>query len=849
MAINNKAQHTPMMQQYLGIKAEFPEILLFYRMGDFYELFYDDAKRAAQLLDITLTQRGKSGGDPIAMAGVPYHAVENYLARLLKMGESVAICEQIGDPAKSKGPVERKVTRIITPGTLSEEALMEANRDSLLVAIHNQKDKFGIAHLDLASGRFFVFEVDNLESLFAELERLKPAELLISEDFAYTNELANFTGVTRRPPWEFDYENSQRLLCQQFNTRDLLAFDCHKLNLAISAAGALLAYAQMTQRTALPHIHTIKTEAQTESIVLDCNTRRNLEIDFNLRGERENTLISVIDNTLTPMGSRLLGRWLNRPLRDQVRIVRRTDAVQTLISTQAYTGLRETLHGIGDLERILARLALRNARPRDLTKLANGLAKLADVNGILDNLGDELLSRIRKQAKEFPGQLDLLNRAIIENPPMLIRDGGVIAPGYDPELDELRGLSENASGYLLDLEKREQKRTGIATLKVGFNKVHGYYIEISKAAALDAPNDYVRRQTLKNAERFITPELKQFEEKALSSQTKALAREKQLYAELLETLNTELIALQQMSQALATLDVLANFAERAEALDLVMPELTQEAVIHIQAGRHIVVEQVSSEPFVPNDIYMDPTRKMLIITGPNMGGKSTYMRQVALITLLAHVGCFVPAKSAKLGTIDRIFTRIGAADDLAGGRSTFMVEMTEAANILHNATENSLVLLDEIGRGTSTYDGLALAWACATELAEKIQAYTLFATHYFELTQLPEQINNCINLHLDAVEHDDQIVFLHTVNEGPANKSYGIQVAKLAGLPTSVIQQAQLQLKQLEAGEKQNSLQAITTEYIQHPILAQLQDLQPDQLSPRDALDLIYKLTKEACHG
>ncbi|MDO3384473.1 DNA mismatch repair protein MutS [Gilvimarinus sp. SDUM040013] len=855
-AKTDSSQHTPMMQQYLKIKAEHPNELVFYRMGDFYELFFDDAKKASELLDVTLTARGKSGGEPIPMAGVPYHAAEGYLARLVRAGVSVAICEQIGDPATSKGPVERKVMRVVTPGTVSDEALLDERRDNLLVAVHRNEDTYGIASLDMASGRFLVLQVDGLDAASGELQRLNPAELLISDDLVLPEITENRKGVRRRGPWEFELETAERLLTQQFGTQDLSGFGCDHLHTAIAAAGCLLSYARETQRTALPHVRTLAHENRDEAVAMDSATRRNLEIDLNLTGGDDNTLFSVLNKSSTAMGSRLLRRWLNRPLRDLHTLQERQDAIGILVDNYRFEPLRDKLKRIGDMERILGRLALRSTRPRDLSRLYLSLASYPELQADLAQCDSPRLKALSEFISTFPDLVELLDRAIVENPPVVIRDGGVIAEGFDAELDELRSISENAGQYLVDLETRERERTGINTLKVGYNRVHGYFIELSRAQSEQAPADYIRRQTLKNAERFITPELKEFEDKALSAKSRALAREKALYEELIETLNQQLVALQDSAAGVSELDVLCNFAERAVSLDLTAPTLRAEPGIAISGGRHLVVEQVLDGPFVPNDLNFDRDRHMLIVTGPNMGGKSTYMRQAALITLLAHVGSFVPAASATIGTVDRIFTRIGSSDDLAGGRSTFMVEMTETANILHNATERSLVLMDEIGRGTSTFDGLALAWACARHLAENLRAFTLFATHYFELTQLPDSNPGIVNVHLNATEHKDSIVFLHKVQEGPASKSYGIQVARLAGIPTPVLQSAEIQLQSLESGDahalctdvpsappaQASPLQASLFDAPEHPAITALEDIDPDELTPRQALEALYKL-------
>ncbi len=845
-----------MMQQYLRIKAEHPDMLVFYRMGDFYELFYDDARRAAQLLDITLTTRGQSAGEPIPMAGVPCHAVDNYLARLVALGESVAICEQIGDPAKSKGPVERKVVRIVTPGTLTDEALLEERRDNLLCAIHEAAGRFGLAALDLASGRFTALEVESTQALKDELERLRPAELLVSEESAWREMLGDRRGLRPLPPWHFETDTATRLLCEQFGTRDLRGFGCEDLTCALGAAGCLLQYARSTQRASLPHIHALQVERRDEALILDATTRTNLELDINLAGGREYTLAWVLDRTANPMGARLLRRWMHRPLRDRRLLRQRLQAIAVLIESRAFTTLHDTLRGLGDLERILARVALRTARPRDLAHLRDGLAALPALIGLLESLDAPLLDTLREDLGPHPLPLELLQSALVENPPVLIRDGGVIAPGFDAELDELRALSEDADRFLLELEARERARTGIANLKVSYNRVHGYYIEIGRSHAAQVPADYVRRQTLKAVERYITPELKSFEDKVLSARERALAKEKSLYESLLERLQPHLRPLQASAAALATLDVLANLAERAETLNLSAPELSDSPGLRIEGGRHLVVEQVQEAPFVPNDCRLDEQQRMLIITGPNMGGKSTYMRQTALIVILAGMGSYVPAQRAVIGPVDRIFTRIGASDELASGRSTFMVEMTETANILHNATAQSLVLMDEIGRGTSTFDGLSLAWACAAHLARHIRAFTLFATHYFELTTLPEQIPGIANVHLDAVEHGDGIVFLHAVKSGPANQSYGLQVAALAGIPRPVIEEARLRLRQLEdhAGEQHSAAtgqmslfrESPPTPPPPHPVLQRLAELDPDDLSPRQALELLYRLKKLA---
>lgn len=843
-----------MMRQYLGIKAEHPDRLVFYRMGDFYELFYDDARRAAKLLDITLTQRGKSGGEPIPMAGVPYHAAESYLAKLVRLGQSVAICEQIGDPASSKGPVERRVVRIVTPGTVSDEALLDERRDNLLAALLQHDGVFGLAWLDLSGGRFLVQQLDNAEALAGELERLRPAELLLPEDQPMPPPPAREGGVTRRPPWHFDHDSAQRSLNRQFGTRDLSGFGCTDLPLAIGAAGALLQYLADTQRSALPHIGRLKVESHDQGIIIDAATRRNLEIAEAASGRREHSLAGLLDTTATAMGGRLLRRWISRPLRDQQAVRGRHAAIASLLDSHRVETLQETLRGIGDIERILARVALKSARPRDLAVLRDSLALLPDVRSVVLDLDDPALRTLGAALDGQQSTCELLTRAVIENPPVVLRDGGVLAAGFDPELDELRALSQNADKFLVDLERRERARTGVDTLKVSYNRVHGYYIEIGRSKSDRVPDDYIRRQTLKGAERFITPELKAFEDKVLSARERSLQREKALYEELLEHLLEPLPELQRIAGAVAELDVLGCFGERAQRLDLSRPTFREEPGLEVVGGRHPVVEQVSETAFVANDLAMDERRNILIITGPNMGGKSTFMRQSALIVLMAYAGCFVPANRAELGPFDRIFSRIGASDDLAGGRSTFMVEMQETANILHNASPRSLVLMDEIGRGTSTFDGLSLAWACAVELATRIRAFTLFATHYFELTTLPGEYPGIVNVHLDAVEHGDGIVFLHALREGPANQSYGLQVAALAGVPEKVIALARGRLRELEqaaqrhaqAESNQLSLfqQPAPIDPIQarDPLRERLAALDPDQLTPRQALEALYEL-------
>jgi DNA mismatch repair protein MutS len=845
------AKHTPLMQQYLGIKAEFPDTLLLFRMGDFYEVFYDDARRAARLLDITLTTRGESGGAPIPMAGVPHHALDNYLARLVRLGESAAICEQVSEPTPGKGLVERKVVRVVTPGTITEEALLESRQENLLAALARSGQSLALAWLELASGRFRVRLLDSAEELEAQLERLQPAELLVEEGLELGFGLAERR--RERPPWKFEQKSARQLLCEQFETADLAGFGIDELPLAVTAAGVLLDYLQETQRTALPHLRGIQLEQAGEFLYLDAVSRRNLEIETSLGGAKDATLVGIMDSSVTAMGGRLLRRWINNPLRNRRRLARRHTAIGLLGAERAYEDFREELTGIGDVERILSRVALKTARPRDLTTLRHALAAMPRLAAILAR-GDEELAAAVGPLPELPELHDVLVRAIVDEPPVTVRDGGVIASGYDEELDELRGLSENASDFLLGYEQEQKEKTAIPSLKVGYNRVHGYYIEVTNTHQHLVPPEYTRRQTLKAAERYITEELKAFEDQVLSSKERALAREKHCYADLLEHLLEQLEALQDVAGRLARLDVLCAFAERAERLNLVRPDLTDRDGIEITAGRHPVVERIQDDPFTPNDMTLDADTRMLIITGPNMGGKSTYMRQAALIVLLAHAGSFVPAASAVIGPVDRIFTRIGAGDDLAKGRSTFMVEMSETANILHNATRQSLVLMDEIGRGTSTYDGLALAWASAVYLARKVGAFTLFATHYFELTRLAEQETSVANVHLRAVEHKDRIVFLHAVEPGPASQSYGLQVAALAGIPAAVLKQARGHLalleKQQRAEEPQLGLfdepawEEAEPEIEADALRERLADADPDAMTPREALALLYELKK-----
>ena len=845
MSIEN---HTPMMRQYLGLKAQHPDMLLFYRMGDFYELFFEDAEKASRLLGITLTHRGSSNGQPIKMAGVPYHAAEGYLAKLAKLGEAVAICEQVGDPATSKGPVDRQVARILTPGTLTDTALLDESRDNQLLSIFQADGVIGLARLNLASGSFILSEIA-VGLLGQEIERIAPSEILLADDFQHAAIGLTKVAKKRLSPWQFDYDSAFNTLTKQFNTYDLNGFGCASLNPAICAAGALLDYVKHTQRTTLPHINAISVEVTSAYVQLDAATRRNLEIDMTLRGEASPTLYSLLNTTQTAMGARLLRHWLHHPMQDRNLVMKRHEAVAELIQTNVHSTLSQLLKNIGDIERITARVALKTARPRDLSGLSASLQQLPLLQAQLQHAQTSLLQTLGSSLTAPNAVIQLLTTAIKVEPSVVLREGGVIADGYDAELDELRALQNNHGEFLLQYEAAEKARTGITNLKVEYNSVHGFYIEMSRTQAESAPAEYRRRQTLKNVERFITPELKAFEDKVLSANDRALAREKLLFAEVLEQLMPYITALQANAGAVASLDVLSCFAERAQTLNYVAPEFTTEAGIQIVNGRHPVVESIA-QPFIANDVVLSPYRQLLLITGPNMGGKSTFMRQTALIVLLAHCGCYVPATSAKIGEIDRIMTRIGASDDLAGGRSTFMVEMTETANILHNATDKSLVLLDEIGRGTSTFDGLSLAWAVAKQLLEKNRSYTLFATHYFELTRIVDEFKQAANVHLDAVEHGSNIVFMHKVEEGAANQSYGLQVAQLAGIPKSVVASAKRKLQQLEnqsvvAGTSQVDLfasNAVAPEAPLHPVVSALESITPDDLTPKQALEMLYQL-------
>ena len=863
------SQHTPMMQQYLKVKMEHQHALLFYRMGDFYELFFDDARKAAKLLGITLTHRGKTNGEPIPMAGVPYHAAEGYLARLVKAGQTVAICEQVGE-VTGKGPVERKVVRIITPGTITDDALLGSYQSSNLVALCIQQNKIGLALLDLSASIFKVQEHEfKTEQLAIELSRLMPSEIVVDEDLVDQNILEQIKKqldcpITKRPNVDFNLNNAQKTLCDQFAVATLSGFGIDHLPLAKASAAALIHYAKETQKTALPHIRSIQLEQSSDFIALDPITRRNLEIIDPLF-EHGTSLFNLINDCQTAMGGRLLSRTLMQPIRDTALLDARLDATEQLLTGYHESPVRLVLKEIGDIERVLSRVALGSARPRDLVQLRHACAQIPFLRHallpVIQAKSSTLLTDLDQQLGDFKELHQLLLSAIVENPPVLLRDGNVIAEGYDGELDELRKIRDHAGQFLIDLEIKERELSGIPTLKIGYNRVSGYYIELTRAQAEQAPEHYIRRQTLKNAERYITPELKGFEDKVLSSESRALTREKLLFENLLETLRQNIANLQMMSAAIAQIDVLANFAHQARLQHWNRPEFSPEIGIKIHAGRHPVVEALSKTPYTPNDTFLDSHHRMAIITGPNMGGKSTFMRQTALISLLAYCGSYVPAQSAKLGPIDRIFTRIGSADDLSTGKSTFMVEMTETSQILHHATHQSLVLMDEVGRGTSTYDGLSLAWACVLDLTKRIKCLCLFATHYFELTELGSEAG-IDNYHVTAKEMNGNLILLHKVQHGPASQSHGLQVAKLAGIPAAVIKEAQKRLKILEKQQQQHIQSAVQNDLFnaveheietpviekvieveaQSPALEMLKQIDVDNLTPRQALEQLYSL-------
>ncbi len=837
--------HTPMMQQYWRIKEQYPHMLLFYRMGDFYELFYEDAKRGAALLDLTLTHRGQSAGSPIPMAGVPFHAVDNYLARLIKKGESVAICEQIGDPSSCKGPVERQVTRIITPGTVTDEALLDARQDNILLALHQHKNTIGLAWIDLSVGHIHVMQLNEPSTLIAELTKLHPAEILYAENQTPPDTIKPFISKGC-PAWDFTQQQAHHWLKHQFKTIDMQALGLMNVPSALPAIGGLLAYLHTTQKQHLPHIKHISVEQSDDYLQLDAATQRHLELFNNANGERKHTLLSIIDKTVSAMGTRCMQRWLKRPLRDHQAILKRQHCIRELLQRQVDGEIRDALEGFADIERIVSRVGLRSATPRDLVKLNDSLLKLPSIKNLLSQSQSPHLLALKDTIYIQTELTDILSSALVENPPMVIRDGGFIAEGFDQEFDELKALSTNANDKLAELEKQERAATGLSTLKIGYNRVSGFYIELSRSQAEKAPTHYIRKQTLKNAERFITPELKTFEEQVLAAQVKALAREKWLYDHLLDAIAAHLHELIDTAKALAQLDCLANLAYISQEYQWSAPCFSKQIGIHIQQGRHPVIESIVQEQFIANDLHLSQDQSMLLITGPNMGGKSTYMRQTALIVILAHIGCYVPAKQATIGPIDKLFTRIGAHDDLASGRSTFMVEMSETAHILRQATDSSLVLIDEIGRGTSTHDGMALAWATCVYLANHIKALTLFSTHYFELTHLPEQFERIRNAHLQATMTNNRIVFLYQVLDGAASRSYGLEVAQLAGIPSAVLQMAQHQLNQMELMEQQPPIPSSTVLPITHThstkLFSRIEGIDTDNLTPKQALEILYEL-------
>ncbi|MEE3003489.1 MAG: DNA mismatch repair protein MutS [Pseudomonadota bacterium] len=839
-ASKNFAEHTPMMRQYLTIKEQHKNDLLLYRMGDFYELFFADAVKAAKLLDITLTHRGKSNSEPIPMAGVPYHAAENYIAKLLKLGETVVVCEQVGD-VTAKGPVERKVTKILTPGTVTDQALTDNKGEIILSAVFCYKKLYGIASLEISSGRFFLEQPSSLAELQQTLIRSAPTEILISEEQLDLDLSELKCVVSKRPAWEFKYKTSYEILLQQLKSQSLSGFGVEGAHVAICAAGALLQYVKLTQKQALPHIDRVKLLEASEEIQLDKTTIANLELYENISGGNKFTLQAVMDKTATPMGSRMLTRLIKRPIRNQATLNSRYDAIDALISSKKYSIMQKIMQPIGDIERIIARIALQTARPRDLEKLQHALFEVPKLKQLLFEVPTNLTKKIAESLESLPELAELLASSIIPNPPVLIRDGGVIKAGFNVELDRLRSFAAESNQYLLDLEQREKSATGIPTLKVGYNRVQGFYIEVSKAHSDNVPNHYNRRQTLKNAERYITSELKSYENEALSSQSKALNLEKELYQQILLSLIEYLPKLKQTIAAIASTDLLTNLAERAVTLRLTRPQLRPELGIRIESGRHGVIEANSSKSFVPNDTDLNHANSLQIITGPNMGGKSTYMRQTALIVIAAHIGSFVPAANAVIGPISKIFTRIGASDDISDGKSTFMVEMSETANILHNCTSDSLILMDEIGRGTSTADGMAIAWATAEYLAAS-RAMCLFATHYLELTQLAAKFQNINNLHFAASEAGDKIIFLHKIKSGAASSSYGLDVAKLAGVPSEVISKAKTIARSYNSEEQKPITTTRNNSEDNHPVLIELSKINPDNISPMQALEILHNI-------
>jgi len=839
-----------MMKQYLAIKKEYPDTILFYQMGDFYEMFFEDAQKTSKLLDITLTSRSQSGGSEVPMAGIPVHSVEQYLERLLSLNLSVAICDQVGDPANAKGgPVERKVVRVVTPGTLIEEILLNDRHENITASVYELNGRYGIATLEISSGRFVGYEVSSRELLLSSIRRINPAEMIVSDN---QNPLEDDTAARQVPSWYFDSSRAENVLCELFETKFLDAFDCPEFPVATRAAGALIVYIQDLHGNQLPHVNGIEFKRQSSFINMDEVTRKNLEIEVGHDGTSQNSLVRIFDDCRTAMGARMLRRWFNAPITDRAELVARHDAIDWLLETPQLDKIRTLLKSIADIERILARVSLKTARPRDLLGLRDSLETLPEINPLIEHCPASLIQSLQGSLAPQHEVHGLLRSAIKDDPPNIIRDGGVLRDDYDQELGELRRLQQESGDRLLEMEVHERKSTRISNLRIRYNRVHGYYIEIPRSQQGSVPEHYIRRQTIKNAERFVTEELKEFEERILGAKGKALIREKYLYAQILETLQPHIRAIMQCARALACLDLLGNFAAKARTLGLCRPELVDRSSIEIIDGRHPVVEQtLIQRDFISNTTLLDENTRMQLITGPNMGGKSTYMRQVAIIALLAYTGCYVPASSARIGFIDRIFTRIGASDDLAGGRSTFMVEMTEMAGILRNASQNSLVVVDEIGRGTSTFDGLALAWACARELAMKVKSLTLFSTHYFELTVLEDELPCLVNVHLDAVEHGENIVFMYKVKLGSASKSYGLQVARLAGIPDHVIAASSFKLSSMERMQVEEDDRpcgpnadkpVLIPEVLE--VISIIKSLDVDNLTPREALDKIYELRK-----
>lgn len=864
-------QHTPMMQQYFALKATQPTMLLFYRMGDFYELFFDDAKRATQLLDLTLTQRGQSAGEPIPMAGIPVHSLETYLVKLVRLGESVAIAEQVSTPNAGKGIVERKIVRVVTPGTLTEDALLDEKQDCILLAVLPHKQSVGIALLDIAGNRFEVTEL-NLEELGNELDRLRPAEILWAEGLAIPEAYRERYAIHPYPIWHFEHQQGYKRICQHFGVQNLHAFGLETSPLAVGAASAGLHYAQHNHQHTLAQLTSIKRYQLADYLMIDTTTRRNLELDKNQGSEQKYSLLGVMDTCQTAMGSRLLRRWLNQPLRDITQIHARQAVIHTLLSQpSSLHRIRQTLANCADIERTLTRIALASVRPRELKQLAHTLAQLPDLHHLLTQIATPALDKLILGVKPQPSLEAHLAKALADQPPLLARDGGVFRAGFDEQLDHWRNLQQNGGAFLLELEQRERERTGIANLKVGFNRVHGFYIEVSRSQDTPLPADYIRRQTIKNAERYITEELKAHEVEVLQAEDQALARERTLYNELVTYLQTLQDTLYPIAQTLAHLDLLACLSERAISQQWHCPSfVTDRTTIHIEQGRHPVIESALQEPFIPNDSRLNDQAHLMLITGPNMGGKSTFMRQTAIIVIMASMGSFVPASKAEIGQIDRIFTRIGASDDLASGRSTFMVEMSETAHILHHATHQSLILLDEIGRGTSTYDGLSLAYAIA-EAVLRLKSLCLFATHYFELTDLANTHQGCINAHVSAIQHERKVIFLHKIEQGSANQSHGIAVAALAGIPAQVLASAEAKLKQLEqhahpieyetpaeepeqmADQQQEDNQPSLAQIslfsgnpIGEKVIKALRRFDPDNMTPKQALEALYKLRQLA---